>query len=607
MNNSFMKYEVNGMNLISNTKAVYTRRSFISVSKIILYDCRYKSQLSKEQILEQKIPKIPKTQQYRTSILSSKTNYLNPKVQLIYSIIHNNYPLFHESLIRIGSFDYKFRGNSPFELAFKSDNSEFLVQLMYYNNTSKRSFEKHINEPLQLTIEQNKPNMFNVFSQDESLINSIDDIGRTCLMKACEKGSSKIVESLIVNYNANPFILDIFGKSALDYALLNHQTQSARAIINGYNKVHPGEAVKVAFGKNGKKAIHLAVIYCDQQFVKFLLKLGADINARYNNGKTVIHNALRFDYDNAGLDSGAKDKDYKEVVENYINILNFLIMNGANVNIRDKKGRTPLMEALNKQCKFHTATVLTLLEFQSDKINYRIDVNTRDENDRTPLYCSCRLLKISDSMKITTALIKRGATLTSAIHGLWNPMIDVDENNFLEFCKSFNSNPDYQNERGDSYLHTAIKYDFDIEIIKCIIKDIHTNVNIQNKDGLTPLHLAVKFNRHPNIISLLIKSGANAGILDCQGRNPLFYTLNQNNIASRRTTLFNHGASVDIQDIYGMTLLHYAAQSNDRELIEFLNRHNVKRMIKNKDGMTADMLTNNIEIKNLINFKGMVN
>lgn len=602
MNNAFIN-KVKRTNLISNVKVVYVRRSFTNIFKILHNRNLYKHS-SKERFLE--MPKVPVVQQHRTLILSSKTNYLNPKVRLLRAIIQNNYSLFHQSLIRINSLDYKFRGNSPFELAFNSDNSEFLVQLIHYNNTSKKSFEKHINEPLQLAIEQNKPNMFDIFSQDESLVNSIDDIGRTCLMKACEKGSSKIVESLIVNYNANPFILDIFGKSALDYALLNHQTQSAKAIINGYNKTHPGEAVKVAFGKNGRKAIHLGAIYADQQFVKFLLKLGADINAQYNNGKTVIHNALRFDYDNAGLGGDAKDSDYKEVVENYINILNFLIMNGANVNIRDKKGRTPLMEALNKQCKFHTATVLTLLEFQSDKIDYFIDVNTRDKNDRTPLYCSCRLLKTSDSMKITTALIKRGAALTSAIHGLWNPIIDNDENNFIELCKSFNGDPNYQNEHGDSYLHTAIKYDFDIEIVKRIIKDIHTDVNIQDNNGLTPLHLAIKFNRSPNVISLLIKSGANAGILDHQGWNTLFYTLNQNDIAPRRTMLVNHGANVDVQDIYGMTLLHYAAQSNDCELIIFLNKHGVKRRIKNKDGMTADMLTNNTGIKNLIIFKGMV-
>ena len=138
MNNSFMKYEVNGVNLISNAKAVYVRQSFTSIFKIILYNGRYKSQSSKEQFLEQKAPKVPKTQQYRTLILPSKTNYFNPKVRLLNAIIHNNYSLFHKSLIHISSFDYKFRGNSPFELAFNSDNSEFLVQLMYCNNTSKR-------------------------------------------------------------------------------------------------------------------------------------------------------------------------------------------------------------------------------------------------------------------------------------------------------------------------------------------------------------------------------------------------------------------------------------------------------------------------------------
>ena len=88
--------------------------------------------------------------------------------------------------------------------------------------------------------------------------------------------------------------------------------------------------------------------------VLMLLKMGADVNARDEDGKTALHNASQSGYteivrlllDN-GADVNAKDNYGRTALHNasesgYTEIVRLLLNNGADINAKDKWGQTAL-------------------------------------------------------------------------------------------------------------------------------------------------------------------------------------------------------------------------------------------------------------------------
>lgn len=78
----------------------------------------------------------------------------------------------------------------------------------------------------------------------------------------------------------------------------------------------------------GNTPLHLAAQNGQKQAVGFLLKFGADINAKNNNGDTPLFTAIKY-ADN-------------------IDIFRYLCDNGAIVNIKDDDGHTLLHKAAMK-------------------------------------------------------------------------------------------------------------------------------------------------------------------------------------------------------------------------------------------------------------------
>ena len=107
-----------------------------------------------------------------------------------------------------------------------------------------------------------------------------------------------------------------------------------------------------------------------------LLGQGADVNARYFNGKTPLHAAAL--------------ADQFEMVQ-------LLIERGANVNARDKTDLTPL----------HTAVFARRIKIISILVRHGAEVNARDDGGYTPLHLAARWGHI----EAVRFLIKHGANI----------------------------------------------------------------------------------------------------------------------------------------------------------------------------------------------------
>ena len=96
-----------------------------------------------------------------------------------------------------------------------------------------------------------------------------------------------------------------------------------------------------AKGSIGQTALHDAAINGHNEIAKLLISKGADVDAKKNPGETPLHAASRA---LAGLEFAGDTSEWPAdlSVDGIKEIVELLIANGADVNMRDREGLTPL-------------------------------------------------------------------------------------------------------------------------------------------------------------------------------------------------------------------------------------------------------------------------
>ena len=130
---------------------------------------------------------------------------------------------------------------------------------------------------------------------------------------------------------------------------------------------------------DGYKALHFAVYGSDisSEIFSCLIGIGADVNARTNNGVTPLMIAAE---------------------EGHINAVTSLVKCGANVHLQDKDGQTALHHAMQ-------SPQASICEVLSCLIKAGADVNAHTFHNETPLMLASR----DGHVNVVTFLIKHGA------------------------------------------------------------------------------------------------------------------------------------------------------------------------------------------------------
>ncbi len=173
----------------------------------------------------------------------------------------------------------------------------------------------------------------------------------TPLMVAAWRGNVDLIR-LLLDHGANLYAVNIEGHSALHMAAMRGGADAVRLLVRR------GADVNVAT-LGGRMPLHLAAAHCNRNIVQntcaALLEAGADVNARSGSGCTPLWSAA------VAMRS--------ELVE-------FLLRHGAELDARDHKGRTTLMYVA--QHGVGEDVVGRLLA-------HGADVNARDTEGRTAL------------------------------------------------------------------------------------------------------------------------------------------------------------------------------------------------------------------------------
>jgi ankyrin repeat protein len=276
----------------------------------------------------------------------------------------------------------------------------------------------------------------------------------------------------------------------------------------------------------------------DLQVVKDWLTKETNVNVRHGGNTVLLHGAAYW---------GRKD------------ICELLMSKGADPNITDDEGKTPLhYAAIFNGCEMGSPCskdlvrgkieVCELLIRKGAKVNVRDKGNYGDVSGNTPLHYACSPMFSSPPPELLRTmvelLISRGADVATT------------------------------NNAGQTALHCLLSFGVCSDSVN-IIQQFVTgggNINAKDSDGRTPFELAGESGM-TNIWRFLLTNGADVVGIDKMGRTPLHLAAieGQTNVCEM---LIAVGADVGARDTAGKTPVDLAA---DKPLAEFLRRNEKRK------------------------------
>jgi cytohesin len=157
------------------------------------------------------------------------------------------------------------------------------------------------------------------------------------LLEATISGDVKSVKKLLKE-GADPNVRDEKGRTPLHHAVKDNRLDIVKLLVESGADVNAPD-------NYGLTPLHYAVHSGYEKLVDFLLRHGADPNAKDIGGYTPLHISA-FEGHPATIILPLELGDSSEEPETYMRIAKLLIKSGADVNMKNNGGRTPLHAAV---------------------------------------------------------------------------------------------------------------------------------------------------------------------------------------------------------------------------------------------------------------------
>jgi ankyrin repeat protein len=278
-----------------------------------------------------------------------------------------------------------------------------------------------------------------------------------------------------------------------------------------------------------------------------------------------------------------------------------LLKEKPDLNIQNENGETPLHIAVNRaahcSCYFETDMVELLLENGANP-------DLEDKNGKSPIDLAIKYRKDA----LTLILLKKSAPDKWKDH-LVLKCLENRLHESAEYLIRNNANIDFKDEKGFSCLHYAVKTHSEHSppwtplLLLHRGADINAVIEIEQghstrweigyerryEKGFTPLHIAV-VNNNTDMIEFLAERGATLDFKD--GQNPLHMAINEySQYSSINTidTLIRLGADINLlpNDKHNGPPLHYALSLKKTSVVYHLLRAGCDINARDMNGRTA--------------------
>ncbi len=423
------------------------------------------------------------------------------------------------------------------------------------------------------------------------LINAPDSKGETLLQSAAAKGNLAVVKLLLDN-GAAVDGLQQPGLTALHFAAGNgHKAIVDLLVAKG---AKPG-----AQTGGGVTALHLAARKGYESVAKALLAAGAPVNAKTTASEVRDYPVTALPY---RLTTVGQTPLHLAAAAGYAGLVESLLAKGAEVNLVDEAGRTPLSYAVDKHYLpvvqlLVTAHAnpnagsshlpLTLAAFYGDMPALKLLLaNGADPNLSTKLNADYYnrvygLTSVGGNATPLTAAVsqKHPDAVAELIQAKADPngstadgypliFSALSDHPTLKALLEGGANPNLLDREARSPLLSAVMMQGGQPAVELLLgHKAHVNVGRAGY-GWTPLHEAA--NRgNKAIAELLLKAGADVNARDRGGSTPLYRAVANKHLETAEFLLTNH-ADPNAKDNSGQTPLHDAVLNRTQDLAELL-------------------------------------
>jgi ankyrin repeat protein len=302
-------------------------------------------------------------------------------------------------------------------------------------------------------------------------------------------------------------------------------------------KQHISRGEDLSSSKFGRTPLHVAAMYGHKEIVKLLISAGADVNVKDKRGGTPL------EYAEVSEDDTAEEKSNLQQTAKFI---------------RELGGKTS--EELKAAESIWHAIEIGNINAVEKHLDAGIDVNATGSKWReVPLLHAATK---SGHKGVVGLLISKGADVNAT--NVWGDTslhvaASSGHKEIANLLISKGVDVNSTDKAGNTPLHDVTS----VEIADLLIT-AGADVNIKEHRGWTPLHYSA-YRGYLKISDLLISKGLDVDSKEGSGSSPLAFAAQGH--ADVVKLLISKGANVNIKDIYGSTPLHSAAFSHDLEAV----------------------------------------
>ncbi|GFU11199.1 ankyrin-3 [Nephila pilipes] len=379
--------------------------------------------------------------------------------------------------------------------------------------------------PLHMVVNKGFYEISKFFTSKGADIYSKDASGSTALSESIIHGHDEITKLLLLNEG------DVRNEDDIKItSILKSFLKDYTVIVNSFIK-----KANIDIEDYGYTGLHLSAFLGNLELLKYCFEndTTCSIDARDSSGSTALHMA---------------------VLGNHQEIVSFLIDNGAEINIKDANGDTPLLLAAKNNC----INITRLLIKKEECIS----------GDRIESLNSAVFAGHHDIVKILLKQCKFDTHALQEEYGLLHKSVKIGhmivtkvllENGFkIDACWK---------EKHSTPLHLAVMHDH-FEISKILLSK-GADPNIQNEYGFTPLHIAA-MRGNTNLVEILLEKKADVFITDSQNRYVIEIAILSIQLDVVKLLVQTENIDVNLRRKHDFTLLHFSALTGSKEITEYL-------------------------------------